>query len=119
MISAPVDIPQSGRVAVCADPSGAVFGLWQARDNRGAELVNAPGSWNFSELNIRDTREAPEFYGAVFGWLSDSLEMGTGQEAGMWRVKGYGDFLAERDPEIRERQEADGARMASPTPSPS
>ena len=43
----------------------------------------------------------------MFGWLSESLEMGTGQEAGMWRVKGYGDFLAERDPEIRERQEAD------------
>ena len=41
-------------VAVCADPSGAVFGLWQAADNRGAQLVNAPGSWNFSELNVRD-----------------------------------------------------------------
>jgi predicted enzyme related to lactoylglutathione lyase len=109
VISAPVDIPKSGRVAVYADPSGAVFGLWQARDNRGVELVNAPGSWNFSELNVRDTGEAAEFYGAVFGWLSDSLEMGTGQQAGMWRVKGYGDFLAERDPEIRERQAADRA----------
>ena len=39
VIAAPVDIPSAGRVAVCADPSGAVFGLWQARDNRGAELV--------------------------------------------------------------------------------
>ena len=94
---------------MCADPSGAVFGLWQAGDNRGAELVNAPGSWNFSELNVRDAREASDFYGAVFGWLSDSLEMGAGQETGMWRVKGYGDFLADGDPEIRERQEADGA----------
>jgi uncharacterized protein len=109
VIASPVDIPSSGRVAVCTDPSGAVFGLWQAGNNRGAELVNAPGSWNFSELNVRDTREASQFYGAVFGWLSDSLEMGAGQEVGLWRVKGYGDFLAERDPEIRERQESEGA----------
>ena len=109
VISAPVDIPAAGRVAVCADPSGAVFGLWQARDNRGVELVNAPGSWNFSELNTRDTGEATKFYGAVFGWLSDSLEMGTGQESAMWRVKGYGDFLAESDPEIRERQASESA----------
>ena len=71
--------------------------------------MNAPGSWNFSELHVRDTEQAKQFYGAVFGWLSDSLEMGAGQQAGMWRVKGYGDFLAERDPEIRERQDADGA----------
>ena len=51
-------------------------GCGRPRDNRGAELVNAPGSWNFSELNVRDTKEASAFYGAVFGWLSDSLEMG-------------------------------------------
>ena len=38
VISAPVDIPRAGRVAVCTDPAGAVFGLWQAAENRGAEL---------------------------------------------------------------------------------
>jgi predicted enzyme related to lactoylglutathione lyase len=27
----------------------------------------------------------------------------------MWRVAGYGDFLAARDPELRSRQEADQA----------
>jgi hypothetical protein len=109
VISAPVDIPRAGRVAVCTDPAGAVFGLWQAAENRGAELVNAPGSWNFSELNGVDPREAETFYRAVFGWLSDPIEMSPGQEGTMWRVAGYGAFLAERDPEIRSRQEADQA----------
>jgi predicted enzyme related to lactoylglutathione lyase len=105
----PVDIPASGRVAVCADPSGAVFGLWQAAENRGAQLVNAPGSWNFSELNTADPSGAERFYGAVLGWELDPLELGAGQKASMWRVPGYGDLLARRDPEIRARQEADGA----------
>jgi predicted enzyme related to lactoylglutathione lyase len=105
----PVDIPRAGRPAVCADPEGAVFGLWQAGENRGAQVVNAPGSWNFSELYTNDLGGAEAFYGAVFGWELDTLEMGGGQKAGMWRLPGYGDFLARRDPEIRARQEADDA----------
>ncbi len=109
VISAPVDVPRAGRVAVCTDPAGAVFGLWQAAENRGAELVNAPGSWNFSELNGVDPGAAAAFYQAVFGWLSDPIAMSPGQQTSMWRVAGYGDFLAERDPEIRSRQEADQA----------
>ncbi len=109
MLAPPVDIPKAGRVAMCADPSGAVFGLWQAAENRGAEMVNAPGSWNFSELNVRDTDAAAAFYGAVFGWVSEPIEMSAGQQMGMWRVPGYGDFLAERDPEVRSRQDADQA----------
>ena len=106
VLLAPADIPRAGRVALCADPAGAVFGLWQAAENRGVELVNAPGSWNFSELNLHDPGAAEAFYGAVFGWASDRMEMSAGEEAGMWRVDGYGDFLAERDPEIRSRQES-------------
>jgi uncharacterized protein len=109
LLMPPVDIPRAGRPALCADPEGAVFGLWQAAENRGAQLVNAPGSWNFSELYTRDLGGAEAFYTAVFGWELDQLEMGDGQKAGMWRLPGYGDFLAQRDPEIRERQEADGA----------
>jgi predicted enzyme related to lactoylglutathione lyase len=106
VVSPPVDIPHSGRAALCADPSGAVFGLWQADGNSGAQLVNVPGTWNFSELLAAEPGAAERFYGAVFGWVSDPLEIGAGQKTSVWRVPGYGDFLAERDPEIRERQEA-------------
>ncbi len=109
VLAAPVDIPRAGRVAMCADPAGAVFGLWQAGDNTGAELVNAPGSWNFSDLNVHDPAAAEAFYGAVLGWQTSPLAMGDGQTASMFRVAGYGDFLAERDPEIRERQATEQA----------
>ena len=60
-------------------------------------------------LDVEDPGAAAAFYGAVFGWLSDALEMGDGGGTSMFRVAGYGDFLAERDPEIRERQAADQA----------
>lgn len=109
VLSPPADIAGAGRVAVCTDPAGAVFGLWQAAENRGAELVNAPGSWNFSDLTPRDTSEAERFYGTVFGWECDPFEMSSGEKASIWRVPGYGEFLAERDPDLRERQAADQA----------
>jgi hypothetical protein len=106
VLSPPTDIPRAGRVALCADPEGALIGLWQAAENRGVQVVNAPGSWNFSELNTADPDGAQQFYGAVFGWKCTPFDMGDGQTSGFWRMPGYGDFLAERDPEIRERQQA-------------
>jgi predicted enzyme related to lactoylglutathione lyase len=104
VLLAPVDIPRSGRPAMCADPTGAVFGIWEPGELHGAQLVNAPGSWNFSELVTSELGAAEAFYGAVFGWELDQLDMGDGLKAGMWRLPGYGEFLAQSDPEIRERQ---------------
>ena len=106
VLSPPTDIPRAGRVALCADPDGALVGLWQAAENRGVQVVNAPGSWNFSELHTADPDGAQRFYRAVFGWECTPFDMGDGQTSGFWRMPGYGDFLAERDPEIRERQQA-------------
>jgi predicted enzyme related to lactoylglutathione lyase len=90
-----------------SDPSGAVFCVWQAREHRGAQLVNEPGTWNFSELNTPDPEGAKAFYGAAFGWEASSLdEYG---DSGFWRMPGYGDFLEQRDPEVRGRQADVGA----------
>jgi predicted enzyme related to lactoylglutathione lyase len=107
--SPPMDIPRSGRVALTADPEGATIGLWQPAENRGVEIVNLPGTWNFSELHVADPDGAIAFYGAVFGWVCDRLDFGAGVSAWLWRVRGYGDFLAADDPEIRERLSADQA----------
>lgn len=105
----PFDIPGAGRTAVCADPGGAVFSLWQAGEHRGAQLVNAPNTWNWSDLNTRDLDGAKRFYGAVFGW--DARTMATGDANGftVWCMPGYGDYLAQNEPGIRERQASEGA----------
>jgi predicted enzyme related to lactoylglutathione lyase len=104
----PFDIADSGRMGVFSDPSGAAFCVWQANKHKGAQLVNEPGTWNFSDLNTRDPEGAQEFYGAVFGWETEKLNLGFG-ESYMWKVPGYGDHLASNDPDLRRRHEEQGA----------
>jgi uncharacterized protein len=97
-----------GRAALCVDSLGGEFRLWEPGGLKGAEAVNAPGTWNFSELNTDDVDEATRFYGAVFGWEVDHLDMG-GTPATMVRLPGYADFLEQFDPDIRRRHSDFGA----------
>ncbi len=99
VITDPFEVMDAGRMAVCVDPAGAVFYLWQANQHKGARIVNQPGSLNFNGLNTRDAEAAKSFYGSVFGWETLSL----GGAAEMWRLPGYGDFLEQSDPGLRER----------------
>jgi uncharacterized protein len=100
----PEDAGPGGRTASCTDPAGAAFRLWQARRRLGAQLVNAPGTWNFSDLHTPDRRAAMDFYRPLFGWV----DVDMAQDAGtMIQVPGYGDHLAATvDPGIHERQAA-------------
>lgn len=95
---------EAGRMAVCADPEGAAFCLWEAARHRGADVVNEHGSLNFNTLATRDPQAAEAFYGAVFGW--ELLPVGDGL---MWALPGYGDFLEARTPGMRENMAAMGA----------
>jgi uncharacterized protein len=98
----PSDAGAGGREARVADPLGARFRLWQARARPGAQLVNAPGSWNFSDLHTSDPDVARAFYSSLFGWEIEDLGF-----AAMIRRPGYGAHLeATVDPEIRSRQAA-------------
>jgi predicted enzyme related to lactoylglutathione lyase len=101
----PVDVVDAGRSAVFTDPEGAAFFVWQAKRHKGARIVNESGSLNFNSLNTRDVEGAKSFYGSLFGW--ETLDLGGGVE--MWRLPGYGDFLAQSDPELRKRQADSGA----------
>jgi predicted enzyme related to lactoylglutathione lyase len=107
-LAEPFDVLDAGRMAIFADPSGAVFSVWQANETKGAQLVNEPGTWNFSDLNTRDVDAALAFYGTVFGWVTDTFAAGEAEFATL-RLPGYGDFLEQRDPELRTRQEEVGA----------
>jgi hypothetical protein len=91
-------------MAVFADPAGAVFSVWQAREHRGATVVNEPGSLNFNDLRTRDLDGARSFYGSVFGW--DVLDIAAGLA---WALPGYGDFLEQRNPGTRKNVADAGA----------
>jgi hypothetical protein len=97
----PFDVMEAGRMAVAADPQGAVFRIWQAGTHRGSQLVNEYGCWNFSGLTTTDTKDAARFYGQVFGWEAEEADDWT-----FFRVPGYGDHLAELIPGLREQMEA-------------
>jgi predicted enzyme related to lactoylglutathione lyase len=70
----PMDVLDYGRMAILADPTGAVFGLWQPGKNIGAGRVNEPGAFSWSELNTRDPEAARSFYSDVFGWSLEDKE---------------------------------------------
>ena len=108
VITEPFDVFDAGRMAIFADTEGAVFSVWQAGQHTGAEMVNAPGSWNFSDLYTRDLEAAKRFYGAVFGWEFDPVDFGGGPMA-MVRVPGYSDYLESIDPGVRKRHADGGA----------
>lgn len=64
----PMDVMDSGRMALLQDPTGAAFGMWSPRAFTGAELVNQPNTLVWNELQTRDLAAARTFYGRVFGW---------------------------------------------------
>jgi uncharacterized protein len=99
----PFDVLDAGCMGVFTDPAGAVFCLWQPNQHRGAQVVNEPNTWNWSDLNTRDPMGAQAFYGAVFGWEADAADLET-LDFTFWRLPGYGDFLAMGDPDLRRRQ---------------
>ncbi|MGW2087337.1 VOC family protein [Streptomyces sp. NPDC001880] len=68
LLVGPMDVFDQGRFAVVADPSGAVFSLWQKRAFAGAERLNDPGALGWVELVTREADPALAFYPAVFGW---------------------------------------------------
>jgi uncharacterized protein len=107
VISEPMDVPDAGRTAVFADAQGAVFSVWEAGAFIGAQLVNEPGTWNFSELHTRDPEVAARFYRAVFDWEFFDFEMGESAYT-FFTLDGYGNFLAKSNQRVREAIEAGG-----------
>jgi uncharacterized protein len=104
IVMEPFDVMTAGRMAVCADPEGAVFCVWQANEHKGAKIVNEPRSLVFNGLNARDVDGAKAFYGSVFGW--ETLSVGGGE---LWTRPGYGDHLEQSNPDLRKQMAEGGA----------
>lgn len=63
----PMTIGDAGKMSICADPTGAVFGLWQPIRFIGAAVEGEHGGIAWSEVNTRDAAAACDFYGKLFG----------------------------------------------------
>jgi predicted enzyme related to lactoylglutathione lyase len=110
LLGAPQAAGPAGTSAVIADPSGAEIRLWQQGRTRGAQLVNAAGSWNWSNLHTPDPAAVETFYSGLFGWELAKVDAGGPEYTRMWTRPGFGAYLASTVyPDILDDQATAGA----------
>ncbi|MFF2654123.1 VOC family protein [Streptomyces sp. NPDC058045] len=136
----PREIGTVGTMLLAADPTGAVFGVWQGGDFPGAGVVNEPGAVIWNDCATRDVATAAEFYEAVFGLEARPVPDGGGfglHPAGAERpVGGLRDMAASDYPEnvpphwltcfavsdtpatVEAASRTGGPVLAPPTPTP-
>ena len=75
VMSAPMDVAESGRMSVMKDPQGAVFSVWQAKNHPGVAKRGEPGSLVWNELATTDIKAATDFYSKLFEWTTTVMHM--------------------------------------------
>lgn len=68
VIVPPMAVMEFGSMAVFADPTGAIFGVWQSGTHTGETIANEPGAVIWNEVMSPDFEKAKAFYAAVFGY---------------------------------------------------
>jgi len=71
LVAGPMDVAPAGRLAVIADPAGAIFCAWEGQLRLGAQVINEAGAWSMSSLQTADAGAADAFYDALFGWKAE------------------------------------------------
>lgn len=74
ILLAPMSVGYAGKMAVLADPTGAVVGLWEAGQHPGAQLTGMHSTMCWHELLTRDTSAARDFYLTAFEYELDKIE---------------------------------------------
>jgi predicted enzyme related to lactoylglutathione lyase len=87
VIMPPMDVMDFGRMAVYADPIGAVISVWEPGTHPGAGVVNEPGTLSWNELVTTDIEASIAFYTTVFGWGAVTNGEGAGAYT-EWQVGG-------------------------------
>lgn len=68
-----MDIPAKGRMAMMADPAGAILGIWQPAGHDGFAVFNEAGAPVYHQLTTGDYAAALTFYRTVFGWTTETV----------------------------------------------
>jgi predicted enzyme related to lactoylglutathione lyase len=69
----PLDAADAGRMAIGSDPSGAVFGIWQAAAHLGTTVAGVPGTPAWNELLTFESAGPAKFYRTVFGYEEEPV----------------------------------------------
>jgi uncharacterized protein len=68
VLASAFDVSDAGRMAVLADPTGAVFQVWEPKRHIGTRIQREPGALCWTEIVTNDTAAAERFYTQLFGW---------------------------------------------------
>ena len=68
VVSDPMQVGEFGSMAVFTDPTGAVFGVWQAGSHPGISVVDEHGSPVWLDAMSSDLDAAKDFYAKVFDY---------------------------------------------------
>lgn len=93
------EIPEVGRIAVFADPRGAILGVYATHKEPESPQPIGPGTFCWYECMNRDVESEKAFYADLFGWTSTAETMeggfiyhlqhrGADQVAGMMAMDG-------------------------------
>ena len=70
------DVMEQGRMAVCHDPNGGEFDVWEPRKMHGTDVdPSLHGAPSWFEVITTDVARATEFYSALFGWTPQVMPM--------------------------------------------
>jgi predicted enzyme related to lactoylglutathione lyase len=88
IVKEPFDVMDAGRMAVIADPTGAVFCVWQPKEHPGAGVLNEIGALCWNELFTNDVDRAGKFYIDTIGWTTEAVDMGSAGTYTLLKKKG-------------------------------
>ncbi|MFF8386274.1 VOC family protein [Streptomyces kanasensis] len=74
----PTEADGEGRMAQYTDPQGGQFAVWQPGTHKGLDAVDEPGSLSWVELYTTDAAAAKTFYGDLFGWRTQDMNLPGG-----------------------------------------
>lgn len=68
------DVMDKGRMAVCFDPNGAAFDVWEPKASQGADVDSTQhGATSWFETMTSDKDRAMAFYDKLFGWKAEAM----------------------------------------------
>lgn len=100
IVSDAMQVGPLGVMLIAADPTGAVFGLWQPLEFQGAALVNEAGSMAWQDVYTRDADKARDFYAGLLGASSETMS-GDGMT---YYILKHGDFSVGGVAQMSEQQ---------------
>ncbi|GAA4308988.1 VOC family protein [Streptomyces venetus] len=72
----PMQVGEFGTMCLARDPSGVVFGVWQAGTHEGFESTAEPGAYTWAEVFTREPEKSDAFFPAVFSYRQRDMEDG-------------------------------------------